>query len=161
MQELVHRYLALGRWALGREVLESFGELMHDRVEPVYTEDVLGERSASSRRTLTVTVQTCGDLRDIRPLVEGQPSTAFPLQTAFVPSNVNSYALPPTIRSRVIRLSLRGAQPLMVSLSNHVAISLRLSTCRGTIIATATRLPRCARNDMRKTERPCHQERVT
>ena len=110
MQELVHRYLALGRWALGREVLESFGELMHDRVEPVYTEDVLGERSASSRRTLTVTVQTCGDLRDIRPLVEGQPSTAFPLQTAFVPSNVNSYALPPTIRSRVIRLSLRGAQ---------------------------------------------------
>ena len=36
MQELVHRYLASGRWALGREVLESFGELMHDRVEPVY-----------------------------------------------------------------------------------------------------------------------------
>ena len=35
-----------------------------------------------------------------------------------------------------------------------MAISLRLSTCRGTIIATATRLPRCARNDMRKTERP-------
>ena len=41
MQELVHRYLASGRWALGREVLESFGELMHDRVEPVYGEDVL------------------------------------------------------------------------------------------------------------------------
>ena len=30
---------------------------------------------------------------------------------------------------------------------SDVAISLRLSTCRGTIIATATRLPRCARND--------------
>ena len=48
----------------------------------------------------------------------------------------------------------------MVSLSNHVAISLRLSTCRGTIIATATRLPPPyqvrGRNDMRKTERPCH-----
>ena len=29
----------------------------------------------------------------------------------------------------------------MVSLSNHVASSLRLSTRRGTIIATATRLP--------------------
>ena len=60
--------------------------------------------------------------------------------------------------SRVIRLSLRGAQPLMVSLSNHVAISLRLSTCRGTIIATATRLPPPyqvrGRNDIRKTERP-------
>jgi predicted nucleic acid-binding protein len=41
LQELVHRYLASGRWALGREVLESFGELMHDRVEPVYAEDVL------------------------------------------------------------------------------------------------------------------------
>ena len=39
LQELVHRYLASGRWALGREVLESFGELMHDRVEPVYAEE--------------------------------------------------------------------------------------------------------------------------
>ena len=62
---------------------------------------------------------------------------------------------------RVFRLSLRGAQPLMVSLSNHVAISLRLSTCRGTIIATATRLPPPyqvrGRNDMRKTERPWMQ----
>ena len=38
---------------------------------------------------------------------------------------------------------------------SDVAISLRLSTCRGTIIATATRLPRCARNEMKKTERPC------
>ena len=39
-------------------------------------------------------------------------------------------------------LSLRGAQPLMVSLSNHVAISLMLNTRRQTtIIATATRLP--------------------
>ena len=110
----------------GREVLRSFGELMHDRVEPVYAEDVLqagmlandypgvsaqdlvhwdwavmqrAGAGASSRRTLTVTVQTCGDLRDIRPLVEGQPSTEFPLQTAFVPLNVNSYALAPTIRS--------------------------------------------------------------
>ena len=38
-----------------------------------------------------VTVQTCGDLGTIRPLVEGQPSTEFPLQTVSVPSNVNSY----------------------------------------------------------------------
>ena len=30
----------------------------------------------------------------------------------------------------------------MVSLSNHVAISLRLSKRRGTTIATVTRLPR-------------------
>ena len=39
----------------------------------------------------------------------------------------------------------------MVSLSNHVAISLRLNTRRQTTIATATRLPRCARNDNRMT----------
>ena len=57
---------------------------------------------------------------------------------------------------RVIRLSLRGAQPLMVSLSNHVAISLRLNTRRQIAIATATRLPPPyqvrGRNDMSKTE---------
>ena len=40
LQELVHRYLALGRWALGREVLQAFAEVMHDRIEPVYEEDV-------------------------------------------------------------------------------------------------------------------------
>ena len=28
----------------------------------------------------TVTVQTCGDLRAIKPLTEGQPSTEFALQ---------------------------------------------------------------------------------
>ena len=39
-----------------------------------------------------VTVQTCGDLPTIRPIVEGQPSTVFPLQTVSVPSNVNSYS---------------------------------------------------------------------
>ena len=44
-----------------------------------------------------VTVQTCGDLGTIRPLVEGQPSTEFPLQTVSVPSNVNSYVLPPPL----------------------------------------------------------------
>ncbi len=37
-----------------------------------------------------------------------------------------------------------------------MAISLRLSTRRQITIATATRLPRCARNDKTgKTERPC------
>ena len=35
----------------------------------------------------------------------------------------------------------------MVSLSNHVAIPLRLNTRRQTTIATATRLPRYIRND--------------
>jgi len=40
-QELLHRYLALGRWELGREVIRTFAEAMHGRVEPVYVEDVL------------------------------------------------------------------------------------------------------------------------
>ena len=50
----------------------------------------------------------------------------------------------------------------MVSLSNHVAISLRLSTRRGTIIATATRLPPLCqvrgRNDRLKRVRGDHPE---
>ncbi len=41
LQELIHRYLALRRWPLGREVVKSFAELMHDRIEPVYAEDII------------------------------------------------------------------------------------------------------------------------
>ena len=49
LQELLHRYVATGRWALGREVLRSFAELMNDRVEPVYEEDIhLSARLADS-----------------------------------------------------------------------------------------------------------------
>ena len=40
LQELLHRYLALQRWALGREVVKGFAEVMHDRIEPVYAEDI-------------------------------------------------------------------------------------------------------------------------
>lgn len=40
LQELLHRYLASGRWALGREVVQAFVEVMHGRVEPVYANDV-------------------------------------------------------------------------------------------------------------------------
>ncbi len=40
LQELLHRYLASGRWALGKEVLQAFAEVMHGRVEPVYESDV-------------------------------------------------------------------------------------------------------------------------
>ena len=40
LQELVHRYVASGRWALGREVLRGFAEVMHDRIEPVYAADI-------------------------------------------------------------------------------------------------------------------------
>ena len=40
LQELLHRYLSSGRWPLGRVVFQSFAEVMRDRVEPVYLEDV-------------------------------------------------------------------------------------------------------------------------
>ena len=40
LQELLHRYLASGRWALGKEVLHGFAEIMHDRIEPVHEEDI-------------------------------------------------------------------------------------------------------------------------
>ncbi len=40
LQELVHLYTASRRWALGRVVLRDFVETMHDRIEPVYVEDM-------------------------------------------------------------------------------------------------------------------------
>ena len=54
-------------------------------------ERVLGFDALHKRVHPAVTVQTCGDLPTIRPIVEGQPSTVFPLPTVSVPSNVNSY----------------------------------------------------------------------
>ena len=40
LQELIHRYIASGRWALGKEVLQGFAEIMRDRIEPVRVEDI-------------------------------------------------------------------------------------------------------------------------
>ena len=40
LQELLHRYLALRAWPLGREVLRGFADLMHGRIEPVYADDI-------------------------------------------------------------------------------------------------------------------------
>lgn len=40
LQELLHRYLALRLWPQGREVFRRFCDLMRERVEPVYQEDV-------------------------------------------------------------------------------------------------------------------------
>ena len=40
LQELLHRYLSSERWALGREVLLGFAEVMHDRIEPVVEQDM-------------------------------------------------------------------------------------------------------------------------
>ena len=41
LQELMHRFIASGRWALGQEVLRAFAEALHGRIEPVHAEDVL------------------------------------------------------------------------------------------------------------------------
>ena len=41
LQELMHRYRASGRWRLGREALQAFAEVMHDRIEPVFEEDII------------------------------------------------------------------------------------------------------------------------
>ena len=40
LQELMHLYLSR-RWALGREVLQGFADLMQGRIEPIYGEDTL------------------------------------------------------------------------------------------------------------------------
>ena len=49
LQELLHRYLALERWELGREVLRAFAETMHGRIEPVHAEDVLTASELADR----------------------------------------------------------------------------------------------------------------
>ena len=40
LQEILHRYRAMQHWGLGRGLLSRFAELMRDRIEPVYAEDV-------------------------------------------------------------------------------------------------------------------------
>ena len=49
LQELMHRYLASGRWELGLEVLRAFAEALHGRIEPVYAEDVLAAAELADR----------------------------------------------------------------------------------------------------------------
>ena len=49
LQELMHRYLASGRWALGRAVLHAFAEAMDGRVEPVLAEDILAASRLADR----------------------------------------------------------------------------------------------------------------
>ena len=49
LQELVHRYLAQNRWALGREVLRTFALVMQDRIEPVHAGDILAAADLADR----------------------------------------------------------------------------------------------------------------
>ena len=37
----MHRYRASRRWTLGREALQAFADVMHDRIEPVQEEDII------------------------------------------------------------------------------------------------------------------------
>lgn len=45
LQEILHRYLSLGRLEDGRGILRRFAKLMGGRIEPIYGEDI--ERAAS------------------------------------------------------------------------------------------------------------------
>ena len=49
LQELVRRYLALHRWEQGKEVVRSFAEVMHDRIEPIYVEDIMAAADLADR----------------------------------------------------------------------------------------------------------------
>ena len=49
LQELAHFYLAGGRWALGREVVRAFGEVVSGRVESVHAEDVIAAADLADR----------------------------------------------------------------------------------------------------------------
>ena len=40
LQELLHRYVALGRWSQGREVFQRFAALMAQRVEAIHAVDI-------------------------------------------------------------------------------------------------------------------------
>jgi uncharacterized protein len=58
LQEILHRYMRLERWEVGRELMSAFSELLAGRVEPVLAEDVLyaghlaEERTAAGARDL-------------------------------------------------------------------------------------------------------------
>ena len=56
LQELMHRYRSSHRWSLGRRIFRSFAEVMRNRVEPVYLEDV----------------ELAGDLADRHPEVSSR-----------------------------------------------------------------------------------------
>jgi hypothetical protein len=42
LQELIHRYVAIGAWGRGRNVFEGFADLMSGRAESIHASDVEG-----------------------------------------------------------------------------------------------------------------------
>ena len=89
LQELLHRYVATGRWVLGREVLRSFAELMHDRIEPVYEEDVhLAARLADTLPRISATWSTprsCDAWEPTKSSPRTPTSTACRMWSAWTP----------------------------------------------------------------------------
>ena len=45
----MHRYVASGRWTLGREVVRAFAEAMSGRVEPAHGEEVIPATELADR----------------------------------------------------------------------------------------------------------------
>lgn len=41
LQEILHRYVAIRRWPLGREILREFATVLAGRIHPLYGSDVL------------------------------------------------------------------------------------------------------------------------
>ena len=73
---------------------------------------------------MRVTVQTCGDLRAIRPLTEGQPSTEICFASRLVPSNVNSYLCVASIADDgTLTLRLRMPDCLAEEYGKYVVIA--------------------------------------
>ncbi|MEX2229571.1 MAG: type II toxin-antitoxin system VapC family toxin [Dehalococcoidia bacterium] len=63
LQELLHRYVALRMWDLGRQAFDAFAALMQGRIEPVREDDVVlaagladGHRDLAARDLLHVAV---------------------------------------------------------------------------------------------------------
>jgi len=57
LQELLHRYLALRLWPMGRGVVQRFEEIMSGRVEPVVAADVLSAADMAGRRSGTISAR--------------------------------------------------------------------------------------------------------
>ena len=97
LQELLHRYLAVRRWKLGGEVVNIFAEVMHDRVEPVYVEDIMAAagladkyQSVSARDLVHAAVMN--RLRIDRIVTSDTDFDRLPGITRLDPSNVDDWA---------------------------------------------------------------------
>lgn len=49
LQELLHRYHAINRWAPGKVVFDGFAGLMRGRIEPIFARDVVAAAALAGR----------------------------------------------------------------------------------------------------------------